>query len=123
MQEEVFGLGFAQEMADALLRRLGFGDGMGLLGGRGRPGDRELGPPGAGAGAEFAGTSWAARRDRNGVVAGSTERSTAARARSALVLGKRLIHSDSTQASRSILERAGLVEGLDDDALSRWVAG
>ena len=35
---------------------------------------------------------------------------TAARARSALVLGKRLIHSDSTEASRPILERAGLVK-------------
>jgi hypothetical protein len=30
MQEEVFEGGFADEMADALLRRLGFGDGMEL---------------------------------------------------------------------------------------------
>ena len=30
MQEEVFGGGFADEMAEALLRRLGFGDGMEL---------------------------------------------------------------------------------------------
>ena len=30
MQEEVFGGGFAEEMADALLRRLGLGDGMEL---------------------------------------------------------------------------------------------
>jgi predicted GNAT family acetyltransferase len=35
---------------------------------------------------------------------------TAARARSALRLGKRLIHSDSTEGSRPILERAGLVK-------------
>lgn len=35
---------------------------------------------------------------------------TAARARSALALGKTLIHSDSTEYSRPILERSGLVK-------------
>ncbi len=35
---------------------------------------------------------------------------TAARERSALALGKRLIHSDSTEDSRPILQRAGLVK-------------
>jgi hypothetical protein len=35
---------------------------------------------------------------------------TAARARSALALGKRLMHSDSTEFFRPILERAGLVK-------------
>jgi predicted GNAT family acetyltransferase len=35
---------------------------------------------------------------------------TAARARSALRLGKTLIHSDSTEFSRPILERSGLVK-------------
>jgi hypothetical protein len=35
---------------------------------------------------------------------------TAARARSALALGKALIHSDSTEFSRPILERSGLVK-------------
>jgi predicted N-acetyltransferase YhbS len=35
---------------------------------------------------------------------------TAARARSALALGKTLIHSDSTEFSRPILERSGLVK-------------
>jgi hypothetical protein len=34
---------------------------------------------------------------------------TAARARSALARGKRLLHSDSTKFSRPILERSGLV--------------
>ena len=74
MQEEVFGGGFAQEMADALLRRLGFGDGMelwvaeadGEIVSSGR-----LEPVPA---TEFAGI-WGAPRDRNGVGAGSTERS------------------------------------------------
>jgi hypothetical protein len=35
---------------------------------------------------------------------------TAARARSALRMGKRLVHSDSTEYSRPILERSGLVK-------------
>ena len=35
---------------------------------------------------------------------------TAARARSALTLGKTLINSDSTEYSRPILERSGLVK-------------
>ena len=35
---------------------------------------------------------------------------TAARARSALAMGKTLIQSDSTEFSRPILERAGLVK-------------
>ena len=47
---------------------------------------------------------------------------TAARARSALVLGKRLIHSDSTEASRPILERAGLVK-VSTTTPYLWVAG
>ena len=34
---------------------------------------------------------------------------TSARARAALALGKRLIHSDSTEYSRPILERYGLL--------------
>jgi hypothetical protein len=69
MQEEVFGGGFAQEMADALLRRLGFGAGLELWvakpteivsSGRLEPMRNR-----------FAG-SGAARRDWNGVGAGST---------------------------------------------------
>jgi N-acetylglutamate synthase-like GNAT family acetyltransferase len=35
---------------------------------------------------------------------------TAARARSALALGKTLLHSDSTEYSRPILERSGLIK-------------
>jgi predicted N-acetyltransferase YhbS len=109
MQEEVFGGGFAEEMADALLRRLGFGDGMelwvaeadGEIVGAGR-----LEPVPA---TEFAGIWGGATRPewrRRGIYRALT----AARARSALVLGKRLIHSDSTEHSRPILERAGFVK-------------
>jgi ribosomal protein S18 acetylase RimI-like enzyme len=109
MQEEIFGGGFADEMADALLRRLGFGDGMelwvaeadGAIVGAGR-----LEPV---AGTEFAGI-WggATRPEWRG--RGIYRALTAARARSALALGKTLIHSDSTERSRPILERAGLLK-------------
>jgi hypothetical protein len=108
MQEEIFGGGFADEMADALLRRLGLGDGMelwvaeadGVIVSSGR-----LEPV---AGSEFAGI-WggATRPEWRG--RGIYRALTAARARSALALGKRLINSDSTEDSRPILERAGLV--------------
>ena len=109
MQEEVFGGEFAKEMAAALLRRLGFGDGMelwvaeadGEIVGSGR-----LEPVPT---TEFAGI-WggATRPEWRG--RGIYRALTAARARSALRVGKRLIHSDSTEGSRPILERAGLVK-------------
>jgi GNAT superfamily N-acetyltransferase len=109
MQDEVFGGEFAAETAEALLRRLGFGDGMelwvaeadGTIVGTGR-----LEPV---AGTEFAGI-WggATRPEWRG--RGIYRALTAARARSALALGKSLIHSDSTEQSRPILERAGLVK-------------
>jgi ribosomal protein S18 acetylase RimI-like enzyme len=109
MQDEVFGGEFAEEMANALLRRLGFGDGMelwvaeadGEIVGSGR---LEPVPD-----TEFAGI-WggATRPEWRG--RGIYRALTAARARSALALGKRLIHSDSTEESRPILERAGLVK-------------
>jgi GNAT superfamily N-acetyltransferase len=109
MQEEIFGGGFADEMATSLLRRLGFGDGMelwvaeadGEIVSSGR-----LEPVPA---TEFAGI-WggATRPEWRG--RGIYRALTAARARSALALGKRLIHSDSTEDSRPILERAGLVK-------------
>jgi hypothetical protein len=38
------------------------------------------------------------------------------------VLGKRLIHSDSTEVSRPILERAGLVK-VSTTTPILWVAG
>jgi GNAT superfamily N-acetyltransferase len=109
MQEEVFGGRFADEMAAALLRRLGFGDGMELW-------VAEAGGAIVGSGrlepvpdTEFAGIWGGATRPewrRRGIYRALT----AARARSALALGKRLIHSDSTEDSRPILERAGLVK-------------
>jgi hypothetical protein len=109
MQEEVFGGGFADEMADALLRRLGFGDGMQLWvaeAGEEIVSSGRLEPV---PGTEFAGI-WggATRPEWRG--RGIYRALTAVRARSAVALGKRLIHSDSTEDSRPILERTGLVK-------------
>ncbi len=108
-------------MAEALLRRLGFGDGMELWV---AAADGEIVSSGRlepVPGTEFAGI-WggATRPEWRG--RGLYRALTAARARSALVLGKRLIHSDSTEASRPILERAGLVK-VSTTTPYLWVAG
>ena len=121
MQEEIFGGGFAEEMADALLRRMGFGDGMELWVAET---DREIVSAGRlepVPATEFAGIWGGATRPewrRRGIYRALT----AARARSALVLGKRLIHSDSTEDSRPILERAGLVK-VSTTTPYMWLAG
>jgi len=108
MVAAVFGDPDSDEEADALLRRLTLGDGMelwvaesqGQIVGAGR-----LEPV---RGSQFAGI-WggATRPDWRG--RGVYRALTAARARSALHAGKTLIHSDSTEYSRPILERSGLV--------------
>lgn len=121
MQEEVFGGGFAAEMADALLRRLSRGDGMELWVAEA---DGEIVSAGRlepVAGTEFAGIWGGATRPewrRRGIYRALT----AARARSALRLGKSLIHSDSTEDSRPILERAGLVK-VSTTTPYQWRAG
>jgi hypothetical protein len=109
MQEQVFEGGFGEEMADALLARLSRGDGMELWvaevdGQIVSSGRLEPVPD-----SEFAGI-WggATRPEWRG--RGIYRALTSARARSALRLGKRLIHSDSTEDSRPILERAGMVK-------------
>lgn len=108
MQDEVFGDPVSPRYADALLRRLATGDGMelwiaeadGRIIGAGR-----LEPV---AGSEVAGL-WggAVRAEWRG--RGIYRALTAARARSALGLGKRLLHSDCSPDSRPVLERSGLV--------------
>lgn len=109
MQDEVFGDPVSNEMADALLRRLSLGDGMELwvaeVDGRIVSAGR-LEPV---LGASFAGI-WggATRVDWRG--RGIYRALTAARARSALDMGKTLIQSDSTEYSRPILERSGLLK-------------
>ncbi len=108
MADEAFGDPVSQEMIAALLDRLSRDDGMELwvaehagqivCAGRLEPV----------AGTDFAGI-WggATRQAWRGL--GIYRALTAARARSALAMGRTLIHSDSTEFSRPILERAGLV--------------
>ena len=109
MQEEVFGEPIGDEVAESALRQLRLGTGTelwvaeaeGQIVCAGR-----LEPVG---GTEFAGIWGGATRPewrRRGIYRALT----AARARSALSLGKRLINSDSTEDSRPILERAGLIK-------------
>ena len=106
---QVFGDPAYDEMADALLRRLARPDGMelwvaeaaGHIVGAGR-----LEPvAGTDVAGIWGGVTIAAWRGR-----GVYRALTAARARSALRIGKTLLHSDSTEYSRPILERAGLIK-------------
>jgi hypothetical protein len=110
MQDEVFG-GDAggDDMADAMLRRLADDDGMQMWvaeaegrivsAGRLDPVPR----------AQFAGI-WGGATLERWRGRGIYRALTAARARSALELGKTLINSDSTEFSRPILERSGLIK-------------
>jgi hypothetical protein len=109
MQDEVFGDPVSDGTADALLRRLSFDDGMelwvaeadGVIVSAGRPQPVE--------GIVFAGIWGGATREEwrgRGIYRALTAR----RARSALAMGKTLIISDSTEYSRPILERSGLIK-------------
>ncbi len=108
MQDEVFGDPVSEEMADALLRRLSFGDGMELWVAEAQGRIVSAGRLEPVRGTVFAGI-WggATRQDWRG--RGIYRALTAAWARSALGMGKTLIHSDSTEYSRPILERSGLI--------------
>lgn len=107
MQDEVFGADVSDGNAEAILRRVAHDGGMqlwvaeheGLIVSAGR---LEPVPD-----TEFAGI-WggATRAEWRG--RGIYRALTAARARAALTLGKKLIHSDSTEYSRPILDRYGL---------------
>ena len=108
MQDEVFGDPVSDQTANDILRRLSVADGMQLWVG-------EIGGEIVTAGrldpikdSDFAGI-WggATRPEWRG--RGIYRAVTAARARAAIALGKTLIHSDSTEYSRPILERSGMV--------------
>lgn len=109
MQDLAFGDAVSEKMAEALLRRLSLRDGMelwvaevaGQIVGAGR-----LEPV---IGTEFAGI-WGGAVLEQWRGRGLYRALTAARARSAMDMGKTLVHSDSTKYSRPILEAAGLVE-------------
>jgi len=96
-------------MADALLHRLELGTGMQLW--VAEADDRIVG---AGRlepveGSDFAGL-WGGAVLEPWRKRGIYRALTAARARAALALGKTLVHSDSTEYSRPILERSGLIK-------------
>ncbi|MGY4857821.1 GNAT family N-acetyltransferase [Cryobacterium sp. AP23] len=107
--DEAFGDPVDTRMADALLARLARGDGMELWAaeadGRFVCGGRLEPVPGTEFVGIWGGATLEAYRGR-----GIYRAVTAARARSALAQGKTLVHSDSTEYSRPILERAGLVK-------------
>jgi hypothetical protein len=109
MPDEAFGAPVSDERANALLRRLALDDGMELWIAEAEGSIISAGRLEPVRGTEFAGI-WggATREEWRG--RGIYRAVTAARARSALQMGKRLIHSDSTAYSRPILERSGLVK-------------
>lgn len=109
MQDEVFGDPVSDEMAKALLRRLALDDSMELWVGEAQGRIVTAGRLEPVFGTQFAGI-WggATREEWRG--RGIYRALTAARARSALDSGKTLIHSDSTEFSRPILERSGLLK-------------
>ncbi|WP_156160566.1 GNAT family N-acetyltransferase [Demequina soli] len=108
MQDRVFGDEVSESYADAILERLARDDGMELwiaeLDGKVVSAGR-LEPV---VGTQFAGI-WGGATVEEWRGKGIYRALTAARARSALASGKTLIHSDSTEYSRPILERSGLV--------------
>jgi predicted N-acetyltransferase YhbS len=109
MQDEVFGDPVSDGMADALLHRLSLEDGMELWVAEADGRIVSAGRLEPVEGTAFAGI-WggATRPEWRG--RGIYRALTARRAQSALRLGKTLIHSDSTEFSRPILERSGLVK-------------
>jgi hypothetical protein len=109
MQCEVFASPGADDMARSLLDRLAHEDGMELWVAEVDGQIVSAGRVEPIVGTDFAGI-WggATREEWRG--RGIYRALTAARARSALAHGKTLIHSDSTEFSRPVLERSGLVK-------------
>ncbi|MFP3714034.1 GNAT family N-acetyltransferase [Puerhibacterium sp. TATVAM-FAB25] len=109
MQDEVFGGPPRPDMADAVLRRLAAADGTELwvaeAQGRVVTAGRLEPVPGTPFAGIWGGATRPGWRGR-----GIYRALTAARARSALRQGRTLVHSDSTEHSRPILERSGLVK-------------
>lgn len=109
MASSVFGDDRADEFTDALLRRLALADGMELWVAEAGGSMISAGRLEPVAGTDFAGV-WGGSTVPEWRGRGIYRALTSARARSALALGKTLIHSDSTEFSRPILERSGLVK-------------
>jgi ribosomal protein S18 acetylase RimI-like enzyme len=109
MADEAFGDPASTRTADALLARLTRKDGMELwvaeADGKIVSAGRLEPVPGTDFAGIWGGATLEAYRGR-----GIYRALTAARARSALAAGKKLVHSDSTEYSRPILERSGLLK-------------
>ncbi|WP_284978142.1 GNAT family N-acetyltransferase [Arthrobacter sp. fls2-241-R2A-200] len=119
MQAEVFGDPTSDHIAGALLRRLSLDDGMELWVAEADGRIVSAGRLEPVQGTTFAGI-WggATRPEWRG--RGIYRALTARRAQSALSMGKTFIHSDSTEFSRPILERSGLVK-VSTTTPYRWV--
>lgn len=109
MEAEVFGDPDADVVAVALLHRLSLGDGMELWVAEAEEEIVSAGRLEPVPGTDFAGI-WGGATGEQWRGRGIYRALTAARARSALRMGKTLINSDSTEYSRPILERSGLVK-------------
>ena len=108
MQDEAFGDAVSERIAEALLRRLELRDGMELWVAEAEGEMVAAGRLEPVAGTRFAGL-WGGATLPRWRGRGIYRALTAARARSALVAGYPLVNSDSTEYSRPILERSGLV--------------
>ncbi|MGD9960553.1 GNAT family N-acetyltransferase [Nocardioides sp.] len=109
MQDEVFGDPVGSATGDDLLRRLAERDGMEVWVAEAAGEIVSAGRLEPVPGTEFAGI-WGGATREPWRGRGIYRALTAARARSALAQGKTLIHSDSTEFSRPILERSGLLK-------------
>jgi hypothetical protein len=109
MESVALGDDDAEEMSRALLHRLGLADGMELWVAEADGQIVAAGRLEPVTGTEFAGL-WGGATLPPWRGRGIYRALTAARARSALALGKTLLHSDSTELSRPILERSGLIK-------------
>jgi len=114
LADEVFGHPASDAMADDLLHRLSLGDGAELWVAETTDAQTQRRIVSTGRlepvrGTVFAGI-WGGATRQGWRGRGIYRALTAARARSALALGKTLVNSDSTEYSRPILERSGLVK-------------
>jgi hypothetical protein len=109
MEDLVFETAMVEETTQALLYRLSLGDGMELWVAEAEAQVVCVGRLEPVAGTDFAGI-WGGATLEAWRGRGVYRALTAARARSALAAGKTLIHSDSTEYSRPILERSGLLK-------------
>ncbi|MEU8185061.1 GNAT family N-acetyltransferase [Micromonospora sp. NPDC049044] len=109
MQDEAFDDPVSDDMANALLRRLARDDGMELWVAEADGRIVSAGRLEPVHGTDFAGI-WGGATRAQWRGRGIYRALTAARARSALAMGKTLINSDSTEYSRPILERYGLTK-------------